>query len=754
MSFTINDENTDSNGDWYFIATLTARPNNSKSERYTSCYFDYELEDGTTGSTSFYVRQLSDNGVNIRATNPKEFDANSLTAVSLQVNYTGINALEDIEDVYVYPPSLFVGEATSQAMADDDTGYVIYSIKPVTLNVGATDVEGTAKFAYYNQSNSATYYNMLYLVQRGCKYPFILTKGDGSAIPEEKYMANPAYKRWRDISFRANSVQLRCHLPFADTSKGQIKVELKCVNADDFATISTSAKAMLDYAGVTHTYTVNFKENYETYQRRADVTVTYYTSDGIAHTDTAQLYQNPTDGSNLTSVEVKTNVSKMSFYYDGTPSLYDHLDVTWVGDFNTKTVESNDSWIHIGSPTLVEDNGNYNKKYRYPITVDENTDTENVRTGEIVAYGMGWDYSDASVRIEITQSKAPIFEPVIKPTRPSGDNQNYIGQIWQDVEYDFGYFDVVEYNIFKKTDNGEDLIFTGRSCRRPGAEKNSILVNKICQNYIEVPLLKEGETFTGGFNTFVLKDKNNSFTYKTFHFINDWSYSNEFYTGLLSHPILNNNTVYAGQYLPFSVFSDEYFEVEYSIKYKSGYEDEWGEIKNDSKGTTTVDGKVKTVCFPSTSELQYANGVNYYQIGDYKYPVKNCGVDYVLYYLNPWGGFDWFPILGKVVETDDLTQHTYTQNYNNTTWEFGKRRYLSEIKKKYQLNTHWLKEDESSRMWYLIQSNTVYLHNIKTGKVYPVNITNTSQEHKKRSITSSRISYQIEVELSQTRERL
>ena len=149
------------------------------------------------------------------------------------------------------------------------------------------------------------------------------------------------------------------------------------------------------------------------------------------------------------------------------------------------------------------------------------------------------------------------------------------------------------------------------------------------------------------------------------------------------------------------------------------------------------------------------DGVKSYVIDGVEYELcDNAKVEYVLYYINPWGGYDWFPIMGKVVESDELVQYTYNQNYNNTTLQFGKRRYLSEIHKKFELNTHWLREEESKRMWYLIQSNTVYLHNLKTDEVMPVIITDTKQEHKKRGLISNRISYQINVELSQTRERL
>ena len=147
------------------------------------------------------------------------------------------------------------------------------------------------------------------------------------------------------------------------------------------------------------------------------------------------------------------------------------------------------------------------------------------------------------------------------------------------------------------------------------------------------------------------------------------------------------------------------------------------------------------------------NGAIAYSINNKIYTISDECVQYVLYYVNPWGGYDWFPIRGRVVEKDSMTAYTYTQNFNNQTWDFGKRRYLTEITKHFTLHTQWMSEDESSRMWYLLQSNTVYLHNLVEDKIYPVVITNTEQEHKKR-LLGTRISYQIEVDLSQNRERI
>ena len=324
--------------------------------------------------------------------------------------------------------------------------------------------------------------------------------------------------------------------------------------------------------------------------------------------------------------------------------------------------------------------------------------------------------------------------------------------IWKDVEYDFGNIDQIEYGIYivKKARVGQalidydELVFTGRSCKKPNSIYNTILVNKICQNYLTSPEIVEGNVaIDAGFATFKLKSVDGETTYQVYRFVNDWSYD-AFNTGLLSHRILNSTDVVRGQMLPFSVYAaNTQVAIPYGINYEDGTK--WN-------NTVYLTNNVETEFFPPKAKV---DGAVSYWIDGTTFPiVDKCKLEYVLYYVNPWGGMDWFPIEGKTVVKDNVTQYTYTQNYNNTTLQFGKRRYLSEINRTYELHTGYLSEDESSRMWYLLQSNTVYLHKLNEDKIIPVVITNSEVEHKRRGLVSSRINYVINVEESQTRMRI
>lgn len=322
---------------------------------------------------------------------------------------------------------------------------------------------------------------------------------------------------------------------------------------------------------------------------------------------------------------------------------------------------------------------------------------------------------------------------------PTGSTEVYIGAIWKDVEYNFGGNTIYDYTIY---DDNNNLLFSGRSNKRPNELGNKILVNKICQNYLESSKLNFNVVYdNNGYRTFTLRNAEGNYVYHTYKFFNDWSYTS-YKTGLVSYPIMNKPYVVQGQRCPFTLLATtNQMTVPYGITYVDGTS--WN-------STEYVTEEMKTVMFMRSDEKPFKR----VHIGSKVYDVTDKCIEYVLYYVNGNGGYDWFPIEGRVNKTDEITAYHTTNNYNNTTIQFGRKRYLSEINIKYELHTGWLNDEESSRMWHLLESNTVYLHNVIEDKIYPVNITNYDVEHKKRTLLSSRISYTINVELSQTRMRI
>lgn len=746
------------NGYYYefnLIADIILRQGGDRS---AVCYFSYILEDGTEKTESVTVYQNGKSGVSLDCENPLFLGNDSVdNPYTVTVKYAGITDRHNINNISNSDTYFSVTPIVGWADEENGDYYIEYEIEPRQRNYDAIDKYGSVTFSYLN-AHSVSSKRTLRLTLNACMRPFGLTQSNGHPVPEETYMGK-TYKRLRNIPFNANSIILHCCYPYSD---GFPTYELDNRN-EGTATISVIGGGYLgeEYGrdSVEEAYSINFTENKTEYSRRVDLTVRYTTLDGYEMSETVQLFQNASDGSNL-EPQIITRVNQIKYKADGTPEMASNasVDIQWIGNFDYKDFYTNVDWVMLGDGELVEDYGDYNKTYRHQLTVLPNKFGE-ARSTELTFSGEanGTYYETKINLIQARDNKEEIIVPEIPV-----EGDDYCGPIWKDVEYNFGGSSEVNYSIYVVEHMSlgnlywdEDvLIFSGKSCKKPSETSNKILVNKICQNYLDAPrLIQNAVAVGGGYNVFKLKDEGGQTTYRTFRFVNDWSYTDDFKTGLVSHPILNDRMVAKNQLLPFTIFgAAEKVVVPMGIIYRDGLTNDYGEPIEDWESSTSMKNGLLTEMFP------YSRGgedvVKYY-IGDTEWDVCDCcKTDYVLYYVNPWGGYDWFPIRGKVTEKDSLTQYHYTQNYNNTTWEFGKRRYLSEINKKYQLNTHWLKEDESKRMWYLLESNTVYLHNLKENKIYPVLITNTEVEYKQRGIKSNRISYQIEVELSQTRERL
>lgn len=136
------------------------------------------------------------------------------------------------------------------------------------------------------------------------------------------------------------------------------------------------------------------------------------------------------------------------------------------------------------------------------------------------------------------------------------------------------------------------------------------------------------------------------------------------------------------------------------------------------------------------------------------YDVNYCG-DAALYYRNAAGGYDAFLLEGKVQRTDKYTQQDYHKAYDNTTIEFGRTRYITEITASYELHTGYLKDDEAKRLVKnLFPSTRVWLHLLDDDIITPVVITDTSAtELTYKNNGEKLVAYTIKVDASQTADR-
>lgn len=143
------------------------------------------------------------------------------------------------------------------------------------------------------------------------------------------------------------------------------------------------------------------------------------------------------------------------------------------------------------------------------------------------------------------------------------------------------------------------------------------------------------------------------------------------------------------------------------------------------------------------------------RIGGSFYSVKNTCNKYCIYYLNQYGGWDSMLFNGRELESDNLSRLSYKKNYIANSLDFNKVDYLTTLNETWSLNTSYLTDIQSSKMINLMGSNRLYIHDLETGKITPINITNSKCERKTYKNQGRKMSvYTIEVASSQPKYRV
>lgn len=282
--------------------------------------------------------------------------------------------------------------------------------------------------------------------------------------------------------------------------------------------------------------------------------------------------------------------------------------------------------------------------------------------------------------------------------------------IWRDTFYSTSASPFV-YTI----KDGEEVLFAGKAYKYPNTGEVEININKICENYLR-------QSFDGflidGLSYWPVPDALKEFdlcnetggTINTYRFLNCWDYGYN-WTGqtavTISQPICD-------QYANGMV----YFRTQIGI--------------TGGSQTPTV--------------FNYADTVSAGTL--------NC-VDYALYYVNARGGLDSFAIQGTGIKTDTITAYSTDRAYNNTLPEFETMRNISEIKTTYELNTHYLSDEQADILAKnLIGSNLVYLHCLKDGTIKPVVIDDKSVKYQTYQTNGKKLcQYKITVSESQIKRR-
>ena len=292
--------------------------------------------------------------------------------------------------------------------------------------------------------------------------------------------------------------------------------------------------------------------------------------------------------------------------------------------------------------------------------------------------------------------------------------------IWKDTVYVEKSNNWIEYHL---DDANNNVLYAGKAYPYPSNNSVEILVNDIASNFLK-PMdwptndgFNESEDYS---KLFLLKTSTNII--RTYIFNNDWSYKED--------PSYTNS--------PCSIVDPrQLFIVSGDPRYKITYGD--NTIQFTNLYTYRLD--LSNITIPCGSKISvYKDNVIIKE-----YTVAN-GKDYVLYYTNSVGGWDFIAVKGNSTRKDNVTSSLYERRPIRPSKEFGSIKYLNTITPSWSLNTGYINGNISE----LVSSLNVYLYDLNTKDLIPVNVTTTSAEYLNYTNNGKHFTnYTVEVEASQ-----
>lgn len=368
-----------------------------------------------------------------------------------------------------------------------------------------------------------------------------------------------------------------------------------------------------------------------------------------------------------------------------------------------------------------------------------------------IAENSGLSSRKATIGVSVIKNSSSIINLSINITQSVKSD---ISPIWKDYVWIESTSDpFIEYHL----ELGDEIVYAGKAYKYPGSNNVDFLINDIAENFLD-----NGLVFPNYGKTQVIPNYLKSFTLitssgndKPITFFNDWSYKDTDLTKpyFLSDPIstLLDRRQYAlcSWILPTGegVINRHYTTPE-------GIGTTIDISLNQGVNGYTYAEPLNNLLLECKSEYKIA----FVEAGSFttsiNYQIDTTNKNYVLYYTNAYGGWDSLLVQGNVKKTDDIESQTYVKRVLDTSREFSKNKYLNTITANWVLYTGYLTDEQSNKMYHLIESTNVYLHNLDEDKIIPVTITDTNMEYKTYTNQGKhRFYYTINVEASQDKYR-
>lgn len=137
-----------------------------------------------------------------------------------------------------------------------------------------------------------------------------------------------------------------------------------------------------------------------------------------------------------------------------------------------------------------------------------------------------------------------------------------------------------------------------------------------------------------------------------------------------------------------------------------------------------------------------------------EYYIKDTCASHALYYMNDMGGWDYLLVTGNVTREDSYERVSMTRTVSNLTNEHGDIVVGETITRTWRLYTDYLTDAQWALMYQLYGSTKVYLHDLDSGEITPVTITDNRATYKTFANQGKKKSYaEINVKAAQPRYR-
>lgn len=273
-------------------------------------------------------------------------------------------------------------------------------------------------------------------------------------------------------------------------------------------------------------------------------------------------------------------------------------------------------------------------------------------------------------------------------------------EIWKDniISYETSN-DSEEYKIYIDG----NLEYSGKAYKMPNEDTIQVNPNRIVENYlyatVDFDAIKSGTSRfseTTQFKAVTVKIGVDRYNYKA---INNWSYDLDY--GLDNFNFPPSTKADARQFCPNTKLAN-------GILFTT-----WAKLKDSTIYTEAP---------------------------------EDCNKRYVLYYNNLYAGWDALLFSGKYSRSDKLNRNTAKHATPNTSGKHYAKQWNINVTESWKLKSDYLDEEGCRRMENVVTSNLVFLHDLDTDIIYPVNVTDTSYTEKNKYDKRRQRFYEINVE--------